>query len=543
MNQRSNLTFKVATEDWELARIHELNYRTFVEEIPQHEENERRALVDKFHRENTYLICVDGREVVGMMAIRSNRPFSLDRKLDDLDSYLPDFTSICEVRLLSVVKGRRRGRIFPGLLMLLWEYCQGTGYDCAVISGTVRQLRLYQHMGFVPFGPLVGTPDALYQPMYITLAVFEKQLPVFSRMMEDPKAAERLVNLLPGPVGVSEQVRKVFGEGPVSHRSKAFVEDFRRTKELLCGLVGAERVEILVGSGSLATDAVAAQISLLDKPGIILRNGEFGHRLAKHAEGFGLRFDVLDADYGQVFDRASIEETIERNPDAAWLWACHCETSTGILNDMDMLKAVCSERDLRLCLDCISSIGTVPVDLSGVYLATGVSGKAIGAFPGLALVYYDHEVRPSPARIPRYLDIGLYAENGGIPFTHSSNLLYALQAAVNRLQAGEPFEKIASLSQWIRGELAGMGLGTLAPPEIASPAVLTVCLPEGVDSVAVGDCLERRGYLLSYMSSYLVERNWIQICLMGECSKDSIASMMQALEERCRQGAAGGRGG
>jgi hypothetical protein len=38
----------------------------------------------------------------------------------------------------------------------------------ALISGTTRQQRLYRHLGFVPFGPLVGTPEALFQPMYLT---------------------------------------------------------------------------------------------------------------------------------------------------------------------------------------------------------------------------------------------------------------------------------------------------------------------------------------------------------------------------------------
>ena len=52
------LTFKVASEDWEFEQIHRLNYGTFVEEIPQHEGNAEKSLVDTFHGENTYFICV-----------------------------------------------------------------------------------------------------------------------------------------------------------------------------------------------------------------------------------------------------------------------------------------------------------------------------------------------------------------------------------------------------------------------------------------------------------------------------------------------------
>ena len=75
------LTFKVTTERWEFEQIHSLNYETFVEEIPQHESNPDRLLVDRFHHENTYFICVRDGQLIGMVAARDRRPFSLDQKL------------------------------------------------------------------------------------------------------------------------------------------------------------------------------------------------------------------------------------------------------------------------------------------------------------------------------------------------------------------------------------------------------------------------------------------------------------------------------
>ncbi|PAE13934.1 hypothetical protein CHH91_20075, partial [Virgibacillus sp. 7505] len=56
---------------------------------------------------------------------------------------------------------------------------------------------------------------------------------------------------------------------------------------------------------------------------------------------------------------------------------------------LDRLKEICSKHGVRLCLDACSSIGSVPVDLSGVWLASSVSGKGLAAYPGLALVFHD----------------------------------------------------------------------------------------------------------------------------------------------------------
>src|SRR5262249_30185725 len=151
-----------------------------------------------------------------------------------------------------------------------------------------------------------------------------------------------LASYLPGPVDVHEEVRKAFEKSPVSHRSDAFTADFRMTKRSLCELVRASQVEILLGSGSLANDAVGGQISLLPQPGLILTNGEFGDRLLDHASRLGLQFEVLGAGWGEPFDYRVIRRRLERGAPVHWLWAVHCETSTGILNDLDALKKICA---------------------------------------------------------------------------------------------------------------------------------------------------------------------------------------------------------
>ena len=108
--------FKIATEPWEFEQINKLNYQTFVEEIPQHQPNVDQMLIDQFHNENTYIICVSENNILGMLTIRSNRPFSLDKKLKDLESYLPRYRSICEVRLLAARKTHRHKRVAHGLI-------------------------------------------------------------------------------------------------------------------------------------------------------------------------------------------------------------------------------------------------------------------------------------------------------------------------------------------------------------------------------------------------------------------------------------------
>jgi aspartate aminotransferase-like enzyme len=537
MSEKTPLVFKIAREDWEFEAIHHLNYKTFVEEIPQHAPSSSQRLVDKFHAENTYLTGFSGRKLAGMLAVRGQRPFSLDQKLENLDSYLPGGRKICEVRLLAIEKkyrGARGGQVLAGLLALLWQHGVEQGYDLAIISGTTRQEKLYRHLGFIPFGPLVGKGDAVFQPMFITLETFEASAREFLRSSPARAFQPMAANFLPGPVAIHRLVKRAFEQTPESHRGDAFIADFQATKKLLCELTNAGQVEILLGSGSLANDAVAAQLSLEAGRGLILTNGEFGERLADHARRMKLEFDTLQFPWGDTMDLDAVDRRVASTPGLRWLWCVHCETSTGVLNDLDALKKICAPRGVKLCLDAISSIGTLPVDLSGIFLAAGVSGKGLRAYPGLALVFYHHDLAPAPS-LPRYLDLGLYAHNQGIAFTHSSNLVHALRASLTRTPWEKQFAEVAEKSADLRARLRELGFNLIEAGGRVSPAVITLALPPEFKSAEIGAQLQESGYLLSCNSDYLRRKNWIQICLMGEIAREKLLSLANALHRICHK--------
>ena len=538
--------FKFASEDWEFEQIHRLNYRTFVEEIPQHQASPNQRLVDKFHAENTYLICLSNQKLAGMLAVRGIRPFSLDQKLPNLDAFLPTGRTVCEIRLLAIEKKFRGAQVLQGILALLWQHGVEKGYDLAIISGTTRQQRLYQHLGFVPFGPLVGSGDAQFQPMYVTLETFEVTAREFLRSSPARSFHPSAVNFLPGPVAVRREVRRAFEQAPESHRGESFKKDFQSARRILCELVCAKNVQLFVGSGTLANDVVAGQLSRLKGRGLILTNGEFGERLVDQARRFKLKFDALAFNWGQLLDLAAVKRKISaRLTRLTWLWCVYCETSTGILADIEALKALCARHGVKLCLDAISAIGTMPVDLTGVYLASCASGKGLRAYPGISMVFYHHDIAPAPDKLPRYLDLGYYAKESGTPFTFSSNLLHALHAAVKRVNWEKRFAEINEWSGWLRSRLAETGfdlIGNGPPSAVAllrrtgaktSPAVVTIALPQEMNSVKIGEAMQEAGYLLSYNSGYLRRKNWIQICLMGECTHEKVVSVTNALNRVC----------
>ncbi|WP_241993797.1 aminotransferase class V-fold PLP-dependent enzyme [Mesobacillus foraminis] len=523
MMEINDYLFKIASHPEEFEQIHKLNYQTFSEEIPQHEQNSEGVLVDKFHAENTYIICLKNNVLAGMLCVRGKRPFSLDGKIGAVENHLTIQTeNICEIRLLAVKKEYRNGRVFLKLAQFMAAYCLEAGYDTAVISGTTRELKLYRQMGFLPFGHLTGTPEASFQPLYLTESSFKKSLA--GRLLKDPAA------FLPGPVNVTRKVMEALGTRPFSHRSQNFYRKMKQARQQLCRLASAKDVQILFGSGSLANDVIAGQLSLLKGRGLILINGEFGQRLKKHAERMGLPFEILEKDWGQPFGKEEIEAAVTEETE--WIWAVHGETSTGMLNSMEMLKQIASLAGLKLCLDCISSIGAVPINLEGVYLASGVSGKAIGGLTGLSFVFHESEPKYSYT-IPSYLNLALYHQAESTPFSQSSNLLEALITALE--ECGEQrMELISSEYAYIRCELEKRGFSVMASRENSFPFILTILMPESVSAEAVGKTLRWNGVILHYESGYLKERNWLQIACNGNGRREEIDRMIAKLHQSIR---------
>ena len=562
--------FKFANQDSEIEQIHRLNYVAFVEEIPQHAPNPERRLVDQFHLENTYAIAVEGEEVVAMLALRSNRPFSLDRKLADLDSYLPEHDSLSEIRLLYVQPNHRNGKIMKGMMEMIAQYAVTFGHDMALISGTTRQQRFYKHLGFVAFGPLVGSGDAIFQPMYLTVGAAKRQTPWVQALYggdmngdaqngkvngngvndgahdadrsEVPEVmASKDVGIaavlptydppliyLPGPVNIPPAVMATMAQPMISHRNGTFLKDVAALQARLCERTGAKYVEFLFGSGTLGNEAIASQLAVLKSHGLILVNGEFGHRLETIVRGWQLSFETLEIEWGQTFALDEVDAYLAEHPTIGWVWCVHSETSTGMLNDLSGLASVCQGRGVKFCIDCISSLGVVEIDLSQVYLAAATSGKALGAVTGLAMVFYNEPLPPAPEQIPSYLDLGSYRNAKGVPFTINTNLIYALHVALDYF-AARTYRMLAQDGAVLRSALRQLGMSVLSPEEVASPAVTTISLPPGVSSVVVGDALAAHGFLISYQSRYLVARNWIQICLMGEYRTDALPDLLRVL--------------
>ena len=555
--------FKFADTAEELDQVHRLNFRTFVREIPQHADpGADGRLVDKFHHKNRYLICLKDGRLVGMLAANGEPPFSIADRLPDPSILNRKGVRPIEIRLLAVDPEERDSSLLIQLVLNLFHYARGRDSTHFVISAVVEQQAMYEHLGFVPLGPPVGTGRATFLPMWASLGQVQDSMGhsmyllekralraryadatganVFTAALGRPARGEAApVCLLPGPVAIADEVHAAFREPLVYHRADEFIPLYERVRSRLSALVGGKPAALFVGSGTLANDAIAATLTADAKrrEGVVLVNGEFGDRIRKQARRWGLAPAVLHWEWGQAWDLKAVDAALGRLPAGGWVWGVHHETSTGVLNDLPGLVRISKKRGVRVCADCVSSIGTVPVDLSEVYLASGASGKAVGSYAGVAVVFANPTdlVRLDPDTTPAYLDVTATLGTPGPRFTFPSPLIRAFDAALDAFTTPElraaRFRQVADTGGYLRSRLTAAGLDPLAPAAVANPSIVTFTTPGGQSTADFVQKCKDWGFQVAGQSGYLADRGLVQIAVMGAVTKAQIKPLLDKLAE------------
>ncbi len=534
---------KLADSPDEFDQIHRLNYQTFVDEVGQYPGDGTGVLVDKFHDKSLYWIAVKDGRVAGMIASHDQPPFSIETRLGN--GALQSLGGpLLEIRLLAVHPDYRHSMILTAIFSEIFEYAQRKGYSHLIISGIATRASMYERLGFRSLGPAVPSGAASFIPMALPLQTLPERASraAAAYLGRRSRAAGRLtISLMPGPVELAEPVRRAISQRPVSHRSAEFVERYETARARLAMLSGSRKVVILSGSGTTANDSVALHLKAAfpDTVGLILANGEFGERLGRQAQRAGLRFNLLRWRWGHAWDLDRIAAALKDRP--AWIWAVHLETSTGVLNQVRDLISLASAEKIAVALDCVSSLGAVPLPDAGVWMSTGVSGKALGTLAGLSFLFPSAEAlqQLSGTELLACLDTSTAVNTVGPQFTVASPIVFALAAALDlyyrdAAHIAERFAQYERLGQYVRSELRRLGVGPLARECDSAPTITTFLPPSG-DFV---ESCRGRGFELASDSEYLRQRGWAQIATMGAVRRSDLARLFAAVAKPTERRAA-----
>jgi aspartate aminotransferase-like enzyme len=248
--------------------------------------------------------------------------------------------------------------------------------------------------------------------------------------------------MTPGPTAVPPEVRKAMGrqiQNPdVDPEFNVLYREL--TNDLARVYDTDDDVVVLGGEGMLGLEAAVA--SLVD-PGdevLCLANGPFGEGFADFVELYGGEPVVYEASWRGGFDVETVKDYVEGN-DLAVATMVHCETPTGLLNDLDEILGTLSDAGVLTIVDAVSSLGGTPVP-TNADAVIGASQKCFSAPPGLTTLSISDEAWATIEATERrsfYTSLELWRdpdldEPHAFPYTHLVSNCYGLDVAVQRLR-------------------------------------------------------------------------------------------------------------
>ena len=347
--------------------------------------------------------------------------------------------------------------------------------------------------------------------------------------------------LNPGPVTLSERVRRSLLQPDLCHRESEFfdLQDEARSRLLaVYGLNPAEwAVVLMTGSGTAAVESMMASVVPEGGRVLIVENGVYGERIAQMCAQYRIAHERVVGSWMEAPDVRAIAARLDAAPTDkpfTHISVVHHETTTGRLNDLRPLADLCRSRDLSLLLDGVSSFGAEELDFAAGRLAAvaATANKCLHGVPGVSFVIVRRDALARAASRTYYLDLGRLArlqDQRNTPFTPAVHAYYALVEALREFdeEGGRParYRHYAALAEQAREGLAKLGIEAVIPAGESSVVLRSYHLPTGLSYAKLHDELKASGFVI-YAGQGDLSKTLFRISTMGNLAKGDIERLL-----------------
>ena len=249
----------------------------------------------------------------------------------------------------------------------------------------------------------------------------------------------------PGPTRVRENVRLEIAKSTTNPDIDIeFCDFYKNTCEKIASILNtANDVYILSGEGILGLEAACASLTEPGDKILVIDNGIFGRGFDDFVKMYGGEVVYFSGDYTKEIDVEELEIFLQKENDFKYATIVHCDTPTGVLNDLSKICPLLKKYNILTVVDSVAAMvgEEIRVDDWKIDIALGGSQKAISAPAGLTIVSISEDAKNSMKnrKVPIagfYLNLTIwqdYYKNKWFPYTMPINEIIGLDRAIDNI--------------------------------------------------------------------------------------------------------------
>lgn len=354
--------------------------------------------------------------------------------------------------------------------------------------------------------------------------------------------------MTPGPTQVRENVRLArMKECTNPDLDVEFCEFYKETCELISELLGTKNETlILSGEGILGLEAACASLTEQGDKVLVLDNGLYGEGFKDFVSMYGGVPTLYTTDYKNTINIEELERFLEKNHDFKYATVVHCDTPSGMLNDIGKICPLLKKYGIMTVVDSVSAMfgEYVNVDEFQVDILCGGSQKAVSAPPGLTFVVVSDDAknamknRKTPiASFYANLTIfdGYYA-NKWFPYTMPISDIYGLRTAFDNIKNDSLIlKRHEEVANHVRSVLKEHGFELYNESGYAN-TVTAILVPDGFTDTFILEEMKKRYGIMLAGSFGMFAGKLIRIGHMGENAYlDKVDEVLEGLIEICNK--------
>ncbi|WP_195938031.1 pyridoxal-phosphate-dependent aminotransferase family protein [Romboutsia sp. 1001713B170131_170501_G6] len=337
----------------------------------------------------------------------------------------------------------------------------------------------------------------------------------------------------PGPTIVRENVRLAMAKYATNpDLDYEFYDFYKNTCKKIGSIINTKNpVYILGGEGILGLEAACASLTEEGDRVLVIDNGIFGRGFDDFVKMYKGEVVYFSQAYDEPIDIKYLKAFLEKDSNFKYATIVHCDTPTGVLNDLSQICPLLKEYNILTVVDSVSGMvgEEIRVDDWKIDIVLGGSQKAISSPAGLTVVTLSEDAvntikqRKEPVT-GFYCNLGIwenYYEKKCFPYTMPINDILALDRAIDNV-LDEKIENVLNRHKKIaiatRNAIKEYGL-ELYLKEGYSNTVTSVKIPKNIGALNLKDHILNKYNVLLATSLGEYEDKILRIGHMGENAK------------------------